>query len=157
VGTIICFLFTGIILTTQVSSLLYGFSSKIITLDAIYQYQVCIRPNPATSLRLMVVGSVSLLLGLLWYAVVMKPVLNGGSFIQGYWMTLMAALSTLMFVWLACRDKNIWDSLYESIPDLPTLNLDYLLEADDLLDYEPNSPYLDVYQTAPSLSTIYLT
>jgi hypothetical protein len=152
-GTILCFLFTGIILTAQVPSLLYGCSSKIVIRDTIYPWQRCIHPNPETSLQLMVVGSVSLLFGLLWYAVVMVSVLNGGSFIYGYWITLMTVISTLLFVWLAYRDKNIWDSLYMTIPDLPESHLDdVLVETDDLLDCES----LDVYQTAPSLSPISL-
>jgi len=155
-GTILCFLFTGIILTAQVPSILYSCSNKIMSWDAIYYCQGCIHPNPAISLRLMAVGSVSLLLGLLWYAVVMMSVLNGGSFLYGYWITLMAALSTLMFVWLANRNKNIWDSLYKSIPAPSEVHFDDLLEAADLLDYEPNSSHLDVYQIAPSLSTISL-
>lgn len=151
-GIILFFLFTGVILTMQAQSIvLYGCSTKFIPQH--FKYSGCSRSNDVTSLRLMVAGSLSLHLGLLWYAIVMMSALNGGSFIYGYWITQMAALFTLVVAWGAYRDKNILDSIYQAIPDLPE-QYNGLSQLDDLLDYEPKLSCLDVYQTASSLSSI---
>lgn len=151
-GAILCFLFTGLIVTTQVPSLLsFCCYSKFIA--RICNYAGCSRSATSSSLRMMVVGSVSLILGLLWYAIVMMSVLNGGSFLYGYWLTHVAAFSTLIFACAAYRSKNIADSLYQPIPDM----LDPYhcsSQFDDLLDYEPKASHFDDYQTAPSLSTV---
>jgi len=151
-GAILCFLFTGVIVTTQVPSLLsLCCYRKFIT--RICNWTGCGRSAPSSSLRMMVVGSVSLILGLLWYAVVMLSILNGGSFLYGYWLTQVAAFTTLILACAAYRNKKITDSLYQSIPDM----LDPYhcsSQFDDLLDYEPQASHFDDYQTAPSLSTV---
>jgi len=152
-GAILSFLFTGLIITTQIPSLLSYCCYNNIQTPRICGYRDCNRSDPSSSLRMMVAGSVSLILGLLWYAVIMMSLLDGGSFMYGYWLTILAAFSTLVFACGAYRNKNIADSLYQAIPDM----LDQYgcsSQLDDLLDYEPNASHFDDYQIAYSLSTV---
>jgi len=145
-GTIIFSLFAVVILALQVPSILLNFFPTL-NYHQNCKCAPCCFHHAAINLRLMLIGSISILIGLLWYTVLMWSVLNGGSFVYGYWITLMAALLNLIVAWVAYRDKIVRDSIYQPIPAMPYLDCQPSLLDEELLDYQPEPIHLDVYQS----------
>jgi len=68
---------------------------------------------------LMIIGAMCLLSGFLWYMLIIGPILNGGKYASGFWISFISAVCTLMIAIWAYRDKTVWDFFYEPIPDPP--------------------------------------
>jgi len=119
IGTIVFFMLAGLAMLLQIVSLIAG-GREVES----YMQDLCAmcRNDPTDMLtsRILVTGSIFLLLGVLWYPLVTFTVLNGGKYIYGFWVSLLTAVVSLVFSLIACRDKTAWSYLkgfsYEPIP-----------------------------------------
>jgi len=119
VGTIVFFMLAGVSILFQVVSLIAGGRQ----VESYIQEMCVMCRNDSTDMitnRILVIGSLFLLLGVLWYPLVTFSVLNGGKYIYGFWVVLLAAGASLVFSLVALRDKTAWSYLkgfsYEPIP-----------------------------------------
>jgi hypothetical protein len=116
VGTIICFMLAGLMILMQFASLLTG----AMVFESWLQNIRLGCGSPRTPI-LMMIGSLCLLTGFIWYVLIMGPILNGGGYAYGFWISLLAALCTLTLSIFANRDREVWDFFYQPIPDVPAL------------------------------------
>jgi len=119
VGTIVFFMLAGVSMLFQIVSLIAGGRQ----VESYIQEMCVMCRNDSTDMitnRILVIGSLFLLLGVLWYPLVTFNVLNGGKYIYGFWVVLLAAAASLVFSLVALRDKTAWSHLkgfsYEPIP-----------------------------------------
>jgi len=113
-GTLICFLLAGVMILIQLASLLTG----AMIIESWLQNIRLGCGSPRTSI-LMMIGSLCLLIGFIWYVMITGPILNGGRYAYGFWISLLSALVTLILSLLAYKDRAVWDFFYEPIPDVP--------------------------------------
>jgi len=116
VGALICFLLASVVVLLQLFSLLTGGSAFENLLQNISWG--CATPRTQW---LMIIGSLCLLIGFLWYVLITRPILNGGTYVFGFWISTILALCTLLLSIFAFRDRAIWDFFYQPIPDAPVL------------------------------------
>jgi hypothetical protein len=115
-GTLICFMLAGLMILIQFASLLTG----AMIIESWLQNVRFGCGSPITSI-VMMIGSLCLLTGFIWYVLITGPILNGGRYAFGFWISLLAALGTLLLSIFAYKDRAVWDFFYQPIPDVPPL------------------------------------
>jgi len=114
VGTMICFVLAGLVVLMQFVSMLTG---GLVVETFMQSIRLgCVSPRTPW---LMIIGSVCLLSGFFWYVLITGPILNGGKYVSGFWISLISAICTLIISVWAYRDRSVWDFFYQPIPDPP--------------------------------------
>jgi len=119
VGTIFFFMLALIATLFHVVSLTVG--GREVELYMQELFSMCWKdPTDMISSRILVAGSIFLLIGVVWYPIVTCGVLNGGEYVYGFWIAFVAAIASLGLTLFAFRDKSAWAYLkgfnYEPIP-----------------------------------------